>query len=459
MKVLLISTYELGRPPFGLASPAAWLAEEEEVRCLDLSRQPLDEEMVRGAELIAFHVPMHTATRLAIEMLAPIRRLNASAHLCFYGLYAPVNEGWLRTLGVHTVLGGEFEEGLAQLARRLAVPGAHESGGAAQREPVISLARQRFRVPRRDGLPGLEKYARLVLPEGGQKLAGYTESSRGCRHLCRHCPVVPVYGGAFRVIPRDIVLEDVASQVDAGAGHITFGDPDFLNAPGHALPLAEEFHRRFPSIGWDAIIKVEHLLRNAAKLPALRRDGCLFITTAVESLDDGVLERLEKGHTRADFFRAASLCDEQGIGLQPTFVPFTPWTTPASYLEMVETLTEMGFDRVIAPIQMAIRLLIPAGSRLLELPEIKALAPAFDPAALLHPWRHADPRMDALCAQVQEIVRRGESAQEPRPAIFARIHRAALDAAGGASPLHAPMPPAAMVSRAAIPYLNEPWYC
>src|SRR6185437_57241 len=149
MKIVLISTYELGRQPFGLASPSAWLRRSgAEVGCLDLSREPFRGEAIRDAALIAFYVPMHTATRLAAELLKTIRELNPDAHICFYGLYAPVNEDWLRKLGVQTILGGEFEQGLMDLARRIS------DGRAAhtQSEPVISLARQKFAVPDRTGL-------------------------------------------------------------------------------------------------------------------------------------------------------------------------------------------------------------------------------------------------------------------------------------------------------------------
>src|ERR1700690_2970465 len=154
MKIILISTYELGRQPFGLASPAAWLrVREHEVACLDLSREALDESAIRAADLIAFYVPMHTATRLAAGLVAPVRALNPRAHLCFYGLYAPVNEGYLRGLGVGTILGGEFEDGLVHLADRLQQGTAQENGTGGQQEPVISLARQKFFVPDRMDMP------------------------------------------------------------------------------------------------------------------------------------------------------------------------------------------------------------------------------------------------------------------------------------------------------------------
>jgi radical SAM superfamily enzyme YgiQ (UPF0313 family) len=454
LNIVLISTYELGRQPFGLASPAAWLrARGAQVTCLDLSREDFHEEVVRAADLIAFYVPMHTATRLAVELLETLRRINPHAHLCFYGLYAPVNEAYLRRLGVHTILGGEFEQGLSDLARRL------KNGmiDGVQKEPIISLARQKFTVPDRTGLPRLDKYARLLLPNGEQRVVGYTEASRGCKHLCRHCPVVPVYNGTFRIVERDVVLEDIRRQVAMGAQHITFGDPDFFNGVGHAIPLVEALHREFPQLTYDVTVKIEHLVKHSDHLATSRDTGCLFVTSAVESVDDAILERLDKHHTRADFLRIVQIFRESGLFLQPTFVPFTPWTTLESYCELLELLRENDLVESVAPIQLAIRLLIPAGSRLLELPDVKELVGAFEEAALVYPWRHPDPRVDRLGEELQAIVHRGEKINQSRRRIFGRIEEAAFNAAGRAASVARAQP--VLVSRAAIPYLNEPWYC
>lgn len=452
MKIVLISTYELGRQPFGLASPAAWLrAGGSEVVCADLSREPFREEAMRGAALVAFYVPMHTATRLAVELLKTIRELNPDAHICFYGLYAPMNESWLRALGVQTILGGEFEQGLTDLVRRIAV--GH--GADVQSEPVISLARQKFAVPDRTGLVALDHYAKLALPDGEKRTAGYTEASRGCKHLCRHCPIVPVYNGVFRVVDRDVVLADIRQQIAAGAQHITFGDPDFFNGIGHAIPLVEALHNEFPQVTYDATIKIEHLLKHSEFLPLLRQTGCLFVTSAVESVDDLVLEKLDKHHTRADFLDVVYRFEKIGLILQPTFLPFTPWMSPESYIELLEVLRENGLVENVAPIQLAIRLLIPAGSRLLELGEVRALVAPFDESAMVYPWKHSDPRVDALSQELQQIVHAGEKLNQSRSRIFERIETAARRAAGAPAPPKQPP----MISRATVPYLTEPWYC
>lgn len=472
MNVVLISTYELGQQPFGLASPAAWLRQRgAQVTCLDLSREPFREAPIREAGLVAFFVPMHTATRLAVELIEAVRGINPRAHLCFYGLYAPVNADYLRTLGVRTILGGEFEEGLANLAERLQSsrsaalqgsnaglkPGAKKAETNLQTEPLISVNRQQFLVPDRSGLVPLKHYAHVVLPSGEHRVAGYTEASRGCKHLCRHCPIVPVYNGVFRIVQRDVVLEDIRQQVDAGAQHITFGDPDFFNGPGHALAVVEELHRRWPQLSYDVTIKVEHLLKHSNHLRPLRDTGCLFVTSAVESIDDAILAKLDKGHTRADFLAVAELFHEAGLVLQPTFVPFTPWTTLEGYCELLSVLADYDLVENVAPIQLAIRLLIPAGSRLLELPEMAEVIAPFDQKALVYPWRHPDPRVDRLASEIEDLVRRGEKFRRTRARIFSLIWQAAHHAAGFADLMEPPEP--VLLSRAAIPYLNEPWYC
>jgi len=450
VRVVLISTYELGRQPFGLASPAAWLrADGHSVTLADLSCSPLPQPAVAEADLIAFFLPMHTATRLFQKVVDRVRNLNPHAHLCGYGLYAPLNDALLRRAGVGTVIGGEFEQGLRDLARRLCATREGERP-YRQPEPLISMARQQFLVPDRSGLPPLAAYAQLRI-EGATRRVGYTEASRGCKHLCRHCPVVPVYRGLFRIVQADVVLEDVRRQVAAGAEHITFGDPDFFNGPGHAMAIVEALHGEWPGLTYDVTVKVEHLLHHRDLLPVLKRTGCLFVTSAVESLDDAVLEKLAKGHTRAGFEEALQAMRQVGLPLAPTFIPFTPWTTLASYREFLRALVDLDLVDQAAPVQLTIRLLLPEGSLLLQLPEIRAMIEPFDARGLCYRWHNVDGRLDALCASIQETIKREERRSRSRWEIFRKVWDLAE---GGEFPVDVPM-----VSRAAIPYLTEPWYC
>ena len=242
------------------------------------------------------------------------------------------------------------------------------------------------------------------MPDGTRRVVGSTDATRGCKHLCRHCPIVPVYGGTFRAIPLDVVIDDVRAQVAAGAQHISFGDPDFFNGPTHARRLVEAVAKEFPGLTYDVTIKIEHILRHADMLGLLRDTGCLMITSAVESVDDDVLLKLRKGHTRADFIEAVEVCRQAGVTLTPTFVPFTPWTTIDGYVDLLEQIDALSWLRGVAPIQLAIRLLVTAESKLLELPDIRDLVSPFDAQSLTFPWRHPDPRVDELQRAVMQVV-------------------------------------------------------
>ena len=454
MKIVLISTYELGRQPFGLASPVAWLRRRgHEVVCFDLSRQSLHETAIRAAGLIAIYLPMHTATRLAAKLIPDLRELNPRAHLCCYGLYAPMNADYLRTLGVATILGGEFEQGLSQLAERL--QSDDRAKPSPQPEPLVSLERLAFEVPDRSDMPPINKYAHLVLPGGEFRLVGSTEASRGCKHLCRHCPIVPVYKGVFRIVSREIVMQDIRQQIAAGAQHISFGDPDFFNGIRHGIELVEEFHQEFPNVTYDVTIKIEHLRKYESHLLKLKDTGCLFVISAVEYLDDTVLRALDKGHTREDFLHVVHAFRALGMILHPTFVPFTQWTTVESYLDLLRVLDAESLTENVAPIQLGIRLLIPEGSRLLELDEVLRNVGPFDPESLFYPWKHSDPRVDALSETVQAIAAEGDRKKESRSMVFERI----WEAAHAAAQLDAPAIQPLQAPAAAIPFLSEPWYC
>lgn len=464
MDVVLISTYELGRQPFSISSPAVWLKQEGcRVTCVDLAVQRFSEcnNAIATADLIAFSLPMHTATRLATGLVGKVKEINPTAHICFYGLYAPVNEAYLRELGGNTVLGGEFEEGLVALVKRLAAkPEKRELLTGPQREPLISLNRQKFLVPDRSGLPPLQSYAQLQMAHGEMKTVGYTEASRGCKHLCRHCPIVPVYNGAFRIVQRDVVLEDIRRQVSQGAQHITFGDPDFFNGPTHAVAIVRALHQEFPELTYDVTIKVEHLLKHREHLPTLRDTGCLFATSAVESIDDHVLQIYDKHHTRRDFIECVGMFRKVGLLMNPTFVIFSPWTSLESYLDLLQSLLDLELVDNVSPIQYAIRLLIPASSRLLELEEVREIIGEFDQRNLAYPWVHRDPRVDQLYQDALREIQEGQSLGESRRQIFQRIWRIAHEAYQDSITQgfriafldQAPLP-------ASVPFLTEPWYC
>jgi radical SAM superfamily enzyme YgiQ (UPF0313 family) len=457
--ILLVSCYELGHQPIGIASPRGFLRHAGyESETLDIAVEPFDETSIAGAWFIGISVPMHTALRLGVRVAERIRQTNPSCHICFYGLYASLNADYLLEHGADSIIGGEFERPLVALIDALANGGSLNIEGVCRRGQAATPLLQRlpFAVPQRSGLPPLQKYAHLEREET-HGLVGYVEASRGCLHHCLHCPIPPVYDGRFFVVPGDIVLDDIRQLVQAGATHITFGDPDFFNGPGHSRRIVRAMHTAFPALTFDFTAKVEHLLNHRALLPEFAESGCVFIVSAVESLSDTVLTNLEKGHTRADVHAALETVRNAGLALRPTWVPFTPWTTLDDYIDILEFVRAHGLVYHVDPVQYAIRLLVPPGSALLQQPAIRPFWGVLDQHKFSYRWAHPDPRMDELHRTISATVEQATRSDENPAITFDRVCECAYAMRGDETPVF--VSSTVFDQRRTVPRLTEPWFC
>lgn len=459
-EILLVSCYELGHQPLHLASLQSLLGQAGYASVpVDTAVETLSDEAIARARFVAISVPMHTALRLGEHIARRIRASNPRAFICLYGLYALLNADYLLRDTIDAAIGGEYEEPLLHLIGTLeqgisepVIPGVktrlHESGPWLHRAPVV--------LPRRDALPSLARYAHLEI-NGQAVLAGYTETTRGCKHTCLHCPITPIYHGRFFAFPVEVVLSDIRAQVAQGARHITFGDPDFLNGPTHALRIARALHREFPTLTFDATIKIEHLLKHQQLLPELHDLGCAFVVSAVESLNSDVLAHLAKQHSRDDVVRAFAVMAEADIPLRPSLLPFSPWETLESYLDLLTFFEEHHLIEHVDPVHFSIRLLLPPGSSLLDTPEEKPWLDELDAAAYTYRWHHPDPRMDTLQQTIATLVEQAEVAHQEPVVTFFQIKALALQAYGEQ------IDPAREIEqygrRKVLPHLSEAWFC
>jgi hypothetical protein len=265
-----------------------------------------------------------------------------------------------------------------------------------------------------------------------------------------------VYEGRFFVIPEDVVLEDIRRQVASGARHITFGDPDFLNGPGHSLSIARAVHQEFPELTFDFTAKIEHILKHRALMPELARLGCVFVVSAVESLSETVLERLQKGHTRDDVSEAFETLAGAGIALRPSFVSFTPWTSIDDFIDVLEFVDSRNLIDYVDPVQYSIRLLVPPGSLLLSSPDAQRWLGPLVQESFTYEWTHPDRRMDDLQRRVTALVEQAANANEDAVSTFDRIRAEAYAAKGERFPERKretnPL-------RQRPPRLTEAWFC
>jgi radical SAM superfamily enzyme YgiQ (UPF0313 family) len=466
--IVLVSCYEPGYQPLVVASAAAFLAKAGYAPlCLDLAVEDLEQigvDRLRRPRLVAISVPMHTAMILGLRVAERVRVINPAAHICFFGLYAHLNRALLERVAApgqrplaDSIFGPECEELLVELAG-----GLREHGVPPTPPPgTVRLRRLPFLPPARENLPPLDRYARLLVGRE-RRVTGYVETTRGCLYSCRHCPIPPFYNGRFFAVPADLVGDDIDNQIAAGARHIIFGDPDFLNSSKHGLGIVRRMHASHPDVTFSFTAKVEHIIAHRALFPELASLGCVFMVSAVESLSDRVLGILDKRHTRQDVYAAIDIVRDAGISLRPTFVAFTPWTTLEDYVELCDLIYSHHLEHEVDPVQLAIRLLVPPGSLLAQSPELAPFLDhgPFDERSLTYAWIHPDARMDRLYESVAAVAEEAARADEDPAVTFARIHEmaAAMDGRASSATRHGPRDLQA-AQREPPPRLSEPWFC
>ena len=470
MHVLLVSTYELGHQPVHVASPAAALRSAgHDVRAIDVSVEPWDWALVDWAGRVAFSVPMHTAMRMAVVLATSVRARRPDLPICLYGLYAGISRDAKVAGGeqlADQVISGEYEPALLAWAQADGRPGVGSDAGSGAgprngSSTVVHLGRSAFLTPARDLMPPLESYARLVLG-AEERLAGAVESSHGCSHRCRHCPLPVVYDGRLRIVPEDVVVSDVAQLVAMGARHLTFADPDFLNGPRHAMRVVRAVHAAFPDLTFDCTVKVEHILAYQELWTDLAESGCLFVVSAFESVDDTTLRILDKGHTAAEASAAVSLLRRHGIEIRPSWLPFTPWTTAAEIVAMLDFVVAHDLVANVDAVQYTIRLLLPEGSLLLASPEVATRLQRYDTARLSWVWTAEEEGLDDLqlrLAALEEAAADGVPAEDTFAAVDARV-RAYSPRRGPRSAAAGPRRGSRSVGPTGPrPRLSEPWFC
>ena len=451
MRVLLISTYELGHQPLHVATAAAaLLGAGHEVRCIDLAIEPWNDSSIQWSDRIALSVPMHTAMRLAQRAARRIRNEDPHVPIAFFGLYAGLEHH--KSVGelVNASFSGSYESHLIAWAD-------HADDDRNSPKYAVDLSKRTSPLPARHLLPDLTRYAHLAIT-GEERPVGYVEASRGCVHTCRHCPVPIVYDGRIRIVDRDIVLADIDQLAKAGARHITFGDPDFLNGVRHSRRIVEAMHAQHPDLTFDLTAKVEHILEFAHLWHEFASAGCLFVVSAFESMNGAILERLDKGHAPGEAAQAIHLLRRHGIEIRPSWMPFTPWTTPSDLLEILTFVHEHDLVPNVDPVQYTIRLLLPEGSLLLDSPHIAAYLGNYDHERLSYPWTAADPRVDTLQRELVTLVERDIMDGTPITTTFRHVWQK-TSAADLGTPKQAAPTLSINATKEMRPRLTEPWFC
>jgi radical SAM superfamily enzyme YgiQ (UPF0313 family) len=364
--------------PLSLATAAAHLrAHDHRVECYDDSIAAVDADVLSGLDLIAISIPLYESIQRAADILAEILRQRPDAVVVLYGSHAVLQRNALLALGASAIALGDWEETLVQVAARMSQKMPLD-GIAGLATPFASAShvyhRSGHRVPDRSSLPGLKQYvyAEAVKRIGSDVVMGNVETARGCRFSCSYCSIFASNHKKVTVFDGDVIHQDIANLVELGATHICFTDAEFFNAPANALEVARRMHREFPALTFDFTTRADLIAENPARIEEVVSLGARFVTSAFEFPSERVLAAVNKQFTVTTLERALSVCRAAGLGINPTFLLFNPWTTFDDLGHFGDFVTRNGLDDQIEPVQFTTRLWLYKGSPLLQRPDVRA---------------------------------------------------------------------------------------
>ena len=262
-------------------------------------------------------------------------------------------------------------------------------------------------VPDRTIFPNISEYTRLI-DEETNRITGSVETTYGCKHLCTHCPVPIQFQGSFKTFSEKKIIDDVSNQIELGAEHISFNDPDFFNGPKFSLKILEKLNKKYPLITYDSTIKVEHILKYKDYFKELNNLNMLFVISAFESTNDFILKVLNKNHTSTDLEDTIELSKIYNVDIRPTWMPFTPWTRLEDLCNIIELIENYELRDTVDPIQLTIKLLIPKQSLIIDSPEIKEYLGQYDAESFSYFWSYEDPKVDDLQKSLFNYVVKNE---------------------------------------------------
>ncbi len=427
MRILAISTYDLGTQPLILARIKSELRDPlYEVRTIDLSLSELTNDDISWPEVVIFSIPMHTAMALTKELVTKIRSLRDDIKLCFFGLYAPaaLSANLLSTNDI-AIAGTGFDTLISWLKTLTANSNKQYEHGKVYVD-IGTVQPKNHLLPDRSSLPSLESYVHY-LADGVTKTVATLEVVSGCSHHCRHCPVPVIYKGKTRKAPEEEILADARQQIENGASHIHFSDPDFFNRPQYGMSIMSRLKSDFPHLSFDATIKISHILKYRHLLKDLSEKDCNLLIAALEQVNNDTLKILDKGHTKEEAELAFRLLRELGIEPRPSLLPFTPWTTPYDIVELLDFIYENDLVWNVDPVQWSIRLLLPPGSLLLDSTERTLLSSLGELSedGLSYEWKSPEPVLDELAREIGVLAEDAVD-DSPQDAYF-RIRKLVFD--------------------------------
>jgi radical SAM superfamily enzyme YgiQ (UPF0313 family) len=407
-QIVLAAVYDGGVQPISIGSAASHLIDAGFAPvCIDTTVEPQRfGELVANATVLAISVPLFQAVAPAAEYATRCRALNPKCTIVMFGQHANIHRERLLSRYCDYVIRGDYEAGLVALVRGADATDLASLGVCARGcSAPVYIHRRPLLPPARSMLPPLSCYRYPELEflwtrDAPVPLVGNVETARGCHHACSYCSVFAATGRKVALLAQDMIIEDIRQVVQMGAKHIWFTDAEFFNGRHHGLFVIQRMKREFPDLTFDITTRADHILECKDQIRELRDLGCLFVTSALEFPSQVFLDAVDKELRLDQIESAVAYCQQIGLTLNPTFIPFNPWVGYEELNAFRNWLERQRLLEAVNPLQYETRLYLYKGSPLLNHPDVRKLK--LTEREFEYEWEHPDTRVEQAWAVVVE---------------------------------------------------------
>ncbi|MEW6356074.1 MAG: radical SAM protein [Planctomycetota bacterium] len=344
----------LQNPVLSLATVAAPLIEDgHDVRIadMDLENEPYAFLEKTLKDFQPDYVGVTGTTPMALEMgkiAAKAKELCPSAITVCGGVHVTTFPREMVTdapFDVAVIGEGDFTlRDLIRSARPDSVPGiAFARGGEVVMTEPRPLVDDLDKLP----LPAWQLYdirryktSKLVERESP---TGLLETSRGCVFQCTYCNK-NIFGRKFRQKSPGRVADEIERMLRLGFREIHIEDDGFSTNLNKAKAICDEIIRRGLKFPWTLINGIRVNRTDEELVRKLKQAGCYQAAFGIESGNQQILDRIQKGITKDQVRKAIAITKKTGIETFGFFMLGLPDETEQTMQDTIDFAVELDLD-------------------------------------------------------------------------------------------------------------------
>ncbi|MCF6148810.1 MAG: radical SAM protein [Candidatus Kuenenia sp.] len=181
------------------------------------------------------------------------------------------------------------------------------------------------------------------------------QTKLGCHFQCVYCTYRRLEGNTYQLCDPEHVANAIIKLIKSGMSDIEFVDNVFNSPYEHALEICEAIAKTGANARFQTV-ELNPLFINDELLLTMERAGFVGIGITVESAANPVLERLKKGFTSYDIFKASEIVRKHKIPCLWIFMFGGPGETEETVLETLHFAKKQIRPEDVALFMIGIRI-------------------------------------------------------------------------------------------------------